>query len=53
MYLLAVLVFFAALVFITYARDGYLNSELNAYQRTLREPWLDRIVLLTYLVEAT
>lgn len=47
MYFLAILVFFVALVCITFARDGYLNQELFAYQRMLREPWLDRTVLLT------
>jgi hypothetical protein len=48
MYILAILVFFVALVCITFARDSYLNRELLAYQRMLREPWLNRTVLLTY-----
>lgn len=47
MYYLAILVFFVALICITFAEDGYLNRELVAYQRMLREPWLNRTVLLT------
>lgn len=47
MYFLAILVFFVALVCITFAEDGYLNRELSVYQRMLREPWLNRTVLLT------
>lgn len=48
LYVVAILVFFAALVCITFAKDSYINRELYAYQRMLQEPWLNRTVLLKY-----
>lgn len=33
---------------ITFAKDGYINRELRAYQKTLDEPWLDRLTVLKY-----
>lgn len=37
-----------ALVLMLFAPDGYINSELNAYQQTVANPWLHRIVALRY-----
>lgn len=48
LYVIAILVFFVALVCITFAKDSFVNRELFAYQRMLREPWLNRTVLLKY-----
>lgn len=47
-YVLLLLTFACALLLMTFARDSYINSELRAYQRTINEPWIDRIVALRY-----
>jgi len=31
-----------------FAKDSYINRELDAYQKTLAEPWLDRVVALLH-----
>lgn len=46
LYFLILLIFFVALLFIVFSNDGFLNSEMTAYQKTLQEPWLERIVAL-------
>lgn len=47
-YILALLVFFIAILLIVFSKDGYINRELAAYQRTINEPWINRIVALKY-----
>jgi hypothetical protein len=48
LYILTFIIFAFALGMMVFANDGYLNSELDAYQRCLKEPWLERIVALRY-----
>jgi hypothetical protein len=49
-YMLLLLTFAIALLLMIFSRDSYINSELRAYQRTIDEPWLDRVVALRYAV---
>lgn len=47
-YILLMLVFALTLVFMLFAKDGFINSELDAYQKVLNNPWLEPIVALRY-----
>lgn len=47
-YIIALLIFFLSLVFITFAKDSYINSEFLAYRKHLEEPWIQRVVALHY-----
>lgn len=47
-YILLLLVFAMTLLLMVFAKDGFINSELNAYQKTIVEPWLHRLVALKY-----
>lgn len=47
-YELIVLAFAVGLFCMIFAKDSYVNRELRAYQRTIREPWMRRLVLLMY-----
>lgn len=42
------LIFAIALLFMVFAKDGYINSELEAYQKTILQPWIHRVVALKY-----
>lgn len=52
-----VMIFIAALIVVfaiaaacmLFARDSYANRELAAYQRTINEPWMNRLVALLYV----
>lgn len=48
LYLVAFIIFFSIIFSMIFAEDGYLNAELNAYERTIREPWIDRIIAMRY-----
>ncbi|ATZ81521.1 GrBNV_gp58-like protein [Drosophila innubila nudivirus] len=48
LFIVLLLIFAIALFALIFAKDSYINMELDAYQQTLREPWLERIVALTY-----
>ncbi|AYP97983.1 GrBNV gp58-like protein-like protein [Mauternbach virus] len=48
LFIVVLLIFAIALFGLIFAKDSYINMELNAYQKTLREPWLERIVALIY-----
>lgn len=43
-----IIVFAVAAVCMLFARDSYVNQELLAYQRTVNEPWMERLVALLY-----
>lgn len=47
-YVIAILVFFLSLLLLVFAKDSYINRELDAYQKTINEPWIDPVVALTY-----
>lgn len=47
-YELIVLTFAVGLFCMIFAKDSYANRELLAYQRSIREPWMRRLVLLMY-----
>jgi len=47
-YIIAIIVFASATFLMLIAKDGFINSELDAYQKTLREPWLERLVVMQY-----
>lgn len=46
--LLAVLVFFFSILLILFSKDGFLNSEFDIYQRFMKEPWLQRSIMINY-----
>lgn len=46
--MLALVITIIAISIIFFAKDSYINSELNAYQTCLQKPWLHRLVLLKY-----
>lgn len=48
LYVLTFVAFFFVIFFMIFAEDGYLNAELSAYERTIREPWIDRVIALRY-----
>ncbi|KAG8362568.1 GbNV_gp58-like [Fopius arisanus] len=45
---LAILTFAVTAFCMIFAKDSYINRELETYQRTLHEPWMHRLVLLKY-----
>jgi len=47
-YLLLFITFAVAIYLSLFAKDSYINAELRAYSKTIKEPWLDRIVVLLY-----
>lgn len=47
-YTIVLIVFFISTLCMLFAKDSYINKELTVYQETLRNPWLDRIVVLAY-----
>lgn len=47
-YIITVLIFAICCGLMIFAHDGYINSELSAYQRTINEPWIHRLVALLY-----
>lgn len=47
-YILVFLLFFVTLFCLVFAKDSYINQELLAYQRTLNEPWMHRVIALKY-----
>lgn len=49
--MLALVITIIAIVSIFFAKDSYINTELNVYQTCLQKPWLHRLVLLKYLGE--
>lgn len=44
-----IIVFAIAAACMLFARDSYANRELAAYQRTINEPWMNRLVALLYV----
>nr|DBA13117.1 TPA: gp58-like protein [Oryctes rhinoceros nudivirus] len=47
-YVILLLTFAIALFLMVFAKDGYMNMELTAYQKTIVEPWIHRVVALKY-----
>lgn len=47
-YIILLLVFAFTIFTMVFAKDGYINSELTAYQKTIVEPWIHRLVALKY-----
>lgn len=47
-YILLFIIFAATILSLLFSADGYINKELQAYGKTIREPWLDRKVVLLY-----
>ena len=45
---LVLLVFVVSVFVMIFSKDSYINAELAAYQKTLREPWIHRVVALKY-----
>lgn len=52
-YVVVFFILFAALLLITVSKDSYMNQELIAYTKQIREPWLHRAVCLNYLTSNT
>lgn len=49
LYIAAIVIVFAVAAFcMLFARDSYANRELSVYQRTVNEPWMERLVALIY-----
>ena len=44
LYFLAILTFFVGAIGMLFAKDSYVNRELDVYQRGLNEPWIHRFV---------
>lgn len=48
LYFLSILIFIVAIFLMVFAKDSYINKELESYQLTLNEPWIHRIIALKY-----
>ncbi|KAI5630629.1 OrNVorf76-like [Venturia canescens] len=48
LFMLALLVFVLTLCGLFFAKDSFINREMQVYQKQLQEPWLMRRPLMAY-----
>lgn len=46
---LMLLFFFVVAILMIISKDGFLNNELDIYQKTLKQPWINRLVFANKL----
>ncbi|UDM55388.1 gp58-like protein [Phenacoccus solenopsis nudivirus] len=46
LYLLTILVFLIVLLSMLFAKDSFINREVDVYNVQIQQPWLDRVILL-------
>lgn len=45
-YVLVILIFALCLFLMVFANDGFINREMRIYDALLKQPWLERTVLI-------
>lgn len=47
LYIIVMLVFALSLFMLIFAKDGFINREMIIYDSLMKQPWLDRLVVLS------
>lgn len=46
LYILVIVVFFFSIILLLLSKNGFINREMQMYDNSIRQPWLNRTVLL-------